>query len=80
MATIEHPEISRTLRTGYPKYKGEVKMLDSLEISGLLNDISEKTKELEIIYRESDFFIEELADVAQALSDDIDTLISRLQD
>ncbi|GIP63325.1 hypothetical protein J32TS6_18800 [Virgibacillus pantothenticus] len=55
-------------------------MLDSLEISGLLNDISEKTKELEIIYRESDFFIEELADVAQALSDDIDTLISRLQD
>ncbi|KNE22451.1 hypothetical protein [Virgibacillus pantothenticus] len=77
---IEHPDITHIRRTGYPKYKGEVKMLDSLEISGLLNDISEKTKELEIIYRESDFFIEELADVAQALSDDIDTLISRLQD
>jgi hypothetical protein len=77
---IEHPEITHIRSTGYPKYKGEVSVLDSFEINELLNSIVEKSNDLKMIYQGTDFYAEDLEEVAEELSGEVEVLIGKLQD
>ncbi|MBS7428170.1 MULTISPECIES: hypothetical protein [unclassified Virgibacillus] len=80
MATIEHPEISRTLRTGYPKYKGEIKMPDLFTVRERVEEILSCAKELKEVSNDNVIDFYSLDQIATWLKDDIELLISMLQD
>ncbi|WP_181917178.1 hypothetical protein [Virgibacillus dokdonensis] len=55
-------------------------MLDQFSNTRLINDIAEKSRELQMIYEETNFYPKDLLEVAEDLSGDVMILIDVLED
>ncbi|WP_077301529.1 hypothetical protein [Virgibacillus pantothenticus] len=76
---MEHPEISRTLRTGYPS-KGEMKMPDLFTVRERVEEILSCAKELKEVSNDNVIDFYSLDQIAETLQDDIELLRIMLQD